>query len=275
MDVQPVEGAALAPGFLGDLDDPWVRGIADALPPNAVQVPCAGELPASWPERLAAVGTLVLHRAHLSAGDCERLRRFRNREGTAPRIVLCVGPHARYRELERWNPLVDAILHEATARETVARYLGAVASEARSEQPRPPVIVVSSLHEMRTTLADVCEAAGYPVSALGDWAEAGDGRLAVWDVPALDDDWPVTLAQQARQRRVVTLLGIADRVTVSLARAQGAAACLDLPCDPNDLAFVLDRIARTMEPGHAVPPAPAALRKTRRRTRSGREPRSN
>lgn len=257
MEALPVEGAELAPGFVGDLDDPWVRAIADALPENTARFACSGDLPATFPEDAAAVGTLVLHRAHLSLGDCERVRRLRTRRGTSVRIVLCVGPHARYRELERWNPLVDAILHEATARETVTRHVSPLSNTAHAAGPRPPVTVVSSLYEMRATLADACEAAGYPVTAVAGWQEPAGGGLAVWDVPVLDDDWPVALAQQARHRRVVALLGIADRVTVSLARAQGAAACLDLPCDPHDLAFVLDRVSRSLEPGHEVPPPPA------------------
>ena len=55
----------------------------------------------------------------------------------------------------------------------------------------------------------------------------------------------------------------ADRATVGLARASGAFACLDLPCDPADLRFVLDRLAarigsttrdRSDGPSGAVPP---------------------
>jgi hypothetical protein len=251
--------------FAGDLDDPWVAAIAAALSPDTIRIPCPGDLPESWPKG-GPTTTLVLHRPILSLRDAESLRRLRSREGNAPRIVLCVGPHARYHHLERWSSLVDVVLPEATARETVARHVGA---RPRPSGPRPTVVVVSGLHEIRCTLADACRAAGYRVAPARVWSEATTGSLVVWDVPVLEPGWPRLLESLAAARAVVALLGFADRPTVDLARARGAAACLDLPCHPDDLTFVLDRLAprparpgarRLAEPAHVLPPAPTAPR---------------
>src|SRR5947209_3251653 len=109
--------------FLGDLDDPWVAAIADALPADAARSPCAGDLPDVWPIEAALVPTLVLHRAILTDADADRLRRLLAPPGTPPRTILAVGPHARFQQLERWVPLVEAVLPEATAAETVGRHL--------------------------------------------------------------------------------------------------------------------------------------------------------
>ena len=35
--------------FVGDLDDPWVASLADALPAGARRIACAGDLPDDWP----------------------------------------------------------------------------------------------------------------------------------------------------------------------------------------------------------------------------------
>jgi hypothetical protein len=76
------------------------------------------------------------------------------------------------------------------------------------------------------------------------------------------------LKQEADTRPVLALMGFADRELVSLARSLGASACLDLPVDPADLAFVLDRMTARerrsgagLDPAHPVPPAPAGLRR--------------
>jgi hypothetical protein len=258
-----MEGPAPLCWFVGDLADPWVAAIAAALPVGTLRIPCGGDLPEAWPAG-GLPGTVVLHRPLLSPLDAERLRRLRALGEPAPRVVLCVGPHARYHQFERWSALVDVVLPEATARETVGRHVG---PPARASGPRPAVAVVSGHFEQRRTLADACRAAGYRAEPARDWSGAAPAAPAVWDVPVLDDDWPSLLEAQAASRIVVALLGFADRQTVGLARARGAAACLDLPCDAADLAFVLDRLAprpgviRTVEPAHALPPAPAAWRR--------------
>jgi hypothetical protein len=256
----------LAPWFVGDLNDPWVAEIADALPPGTRRLVCAGDLPDDWPAGFDAARTLVIHRAHLTHADSERIRRLKEREGPPIRVVLCVGPQVRYREVERWSTLVDAILPEATARETVTRQLAVVGDLARSQEPRPKVTIVSGQYELRRMLEEVCAAAGYQFAAESDWPEAMPGGLVVWDVPILGDAWPEILERRSRGCQVVALIGFADRVSVRLARVSGAAACLDSPCDPADIAFVLDRLVRARGEGrpHAVPPAPRAIRRPRR-----------
>ncbi|HMB08414.1 MAG TPA: hypothetical protein VKP69_32375, partial [Isosphaeraceae bacterium] len=135
------------------------------------------------------------------------------------------------------------------------------AGPVQSAGPRSSVSVVCSDHELGQTLADACAALGYAAEPARGWSEAAAGGLAVWDVPMLEPDWPRALARRARAGRVVALLGFADRALVARARAHGAAACLELPCDLADLGFVLDRLATgRAAPPHEVPPPPAARR---------------
>ena len=253
--------ADAAPWFAGDLADPWVAAIADALPRGARRIPCAGDLPDAWPEG-PAPRTLVLHRPALHPPDADRLRRLRERGPTPPKVVLALGPHARYHQWDRWAPLVDAVLPEATAPETIARHLAGAEVRPRPVGPRQRVAVVGGDHALRAALADACIEAGYPAEPFLDWSAAPAGVLSAWIAPLLEDTWTRSLAKAARSRPVLALLGFADRATVALAHSRGAAACLDLPCDLADLIYVLDRLARfRVEPGHAVPPAPAGLRR--------------
>jgi ActR/RegA family two-component response regulator len=65
---------------------------------------------------------------------------------------------------------------------------------------------------------------------------------------------------------VIALLGFADRGSVTQAREAGAVACLDWPCDVDDLVYVLDRTAASVEatqgdPAHPVPPSPVLIRR--------------
>jgi hypothetical protein len=272
-------GVARSPvWFLGNLDDPWVASLADALPAGSRLFDSAGDVPDDWPEaanaQRPAPAAIVLHRANLSPHDAERLARLRfgmnpgRAVGSAgaPRVILCFGPHVRHAELERWSAqgLVDAIVPEATARDTIGRHLFTVDREsatATATGPRPAVAVVSANFELRRALADACESLGYPPEPAGDWPEARPSGLAVWDVPVLEPDWTGDLARRAAVGTVVALLGFASRRLVAQARAHGASACLELPVDLLDLGYVLDRVtARQGDPGHAVPPPPASLR---------------
>ena len=261
--------------FVGDLDDPWVAAIADALPQEVARRACAGDLPDEWLDATSAPGTLVLHRALLTPHDAEWLATLRSGRADPPRVVLCVGPHARHAELERLALLVDEVVPEATARDTIARHLpgGEVRAPTalRGSGPGRCVSVVSEHFELRETLAEACEVAGYLAKPARDLSEAAPGGLAVWDIPVLGTDWPRGLARRASAGPVVALLGFADRATVGQARAHGASACLELPFDLADLVFVLDRLAASrIEPAHEVPPPPAAAR--RRRGPAGRTP---
>lgn len=235
--------------FLGDLADPWVAGIAGALPDGSRTESCPGPLPTDWPDSCPPADVLVLHRDTLSASDRERLAVLKGAQGPAPRVVLCHGPHARPHQLETWLALVDAFLPEATASEVVARH---VRAEPRRDQAGSAVSVVSGQFDWRAVLADALKGAGYAVDEHRDWP-SNPSDLVVWDVPALDPRWPDLLERRTLGRRVVALLEFADRPLVRAARSAGAAACLDSLCEIDDLIAVIDRLA-------ASPPLPHGWR---------------
>ncbi|HWE37144.1 MAG TPA: hypothetical protein VG406_11310 [Isosphaeraceae bacterium] len=253
-----MDEAGVRTWFVGDLGDPWVGAIAAGLPGAVETIDAPGDLPESWPD-LGGGGTLVLHRAGLSRGDAARLRRLREGPGGPERVVLVIGPQGRYHQWDAWETLVDASLFEATAAATIARYLAAE-PPMRPTGPRPAVAVVGGERELARTLAESCARGGFEATVDRDGRALPAGGIVVAVVPTLEPDWPEVLAAWARGRRVVALLGFADRPTVARAFASGALACLDLPCDPDDLAFVLDRLAPRVEPAHALPPGPKAAR---------------
>lgn len=115
----------------------------------------------------------------------------------------------------------------------------------------------------------LCEA-GYAPRRERDNPLLGPEPWVVWDVPVLDPDWSTRLAMAAQRRGVIAMLGLADRETVATARAAGAIACLDLPCDPDDLIFVLDRLttSRRSTPPRRDPSHPHRPRSFDRRSRA-------
>jgi hypothetical protein len=248
--------------FAGDLDDPWVVSIAEALPRDSFRIDCPGDLPETWPIDRPTPAALVVHRSNLTAIDAQRIVRLKSRADRTPRVVLCVGPHARYAEVERWSRLVESVIPEAIAREVVLRHALAIDRPSRpAGANRPRVSVVSTNYELRTTLAEAARAGGFSAEAVPEPADAPPGPALVWDVPVLEPDWPSRLAGLAKFGPVIALLGFADRATVTLARRHGASACLDLPCDIGDLLAVLDRIAAArLDPPHEVPPSPVGMR---------------
>ncbi len=260
--------------FVGDLADPWVATLASALPPATPRLDCPSFLPEPWPPSGLQASVVVLHRAFLSNTDADRLFQLRNRPAGPPRVVLCIGPHVRAFQLERWRALVDLILPEATASEILARYASPPDAFAPLRNPassRPRIVVVSSNFELRLMLADACQRAGYPAQPVASWSDAPPDWPALWDIPVLEPNWPEVLKHQAAARRILALIPFADRDSVSLARSLGASACLELPVDPADLAFVLDRMTSTLNkpsairnPAHAVPPPPMGLFKMSR-----------
>lgn len=249
--------------FVGDLGDPWVVAIADRLPASFVRRDCPEEMPEPWVVEDPTPGLVVIHRPILTVLDVRRLAGLRARGEPMPRVILCVGPHARHDDLVHSARHLDAVLPEATAAETIRRHV-------EPDRPRPahraPVQVISGLHDVRVVLVDLCRAAGYRAEAAADPEGMPARGTVVWDVPMLDPRWPDRMAARARSASVVALLGFADREAVALARRAGAVACLDWPCDLDDLAYVLDRVAASprAEAGHALPPAPASGRRGER-----------
>jgi len=258
--------------FVGDLDDPWVASIADALPPGTRRVACPGDLGDTFTARGdgPAPGVVVLHRATLTGHDAERLARWRGGASAPQRVVLCFGPHVRHVDLERWAELAEVALPEATARDTIARHaLSPAQAAARTRRPgvgpKARVVALSANASIRHTLVEACESAGYPCSAAREWSDAPATCPVVWEVPVFDADWPQALARRTRVGPVVALFGFPDRAVVAEARARGASACLELPFDLADLTNALDRLPFPRnEPAHDVPPPPAARRRAAR-----------
>ncbi len=279
--------------FVGDLDDPWVREILGSIAdlPEVHAVMCAGEVPERLFEPDQPPRLLIVHRTRLSQADAVRIDQWRSvaRANAMPRVILCFSPYVRYAELERCARAVELAIPEATAVETLSRHVGRLLE--RRDEPRRaarsgdclPVQVISSNHELQAVLSEICLAEGFQVTSGREFPVNFQGRaegaspaasqvLTLWDIPLLEPDWARSLEQRTHLGPVVALLGFADRATVGQARASGAAACLDLPVDGNDLVHVIERMnwklrpesSKTegrIEPAHAVPPAPASRAK--------------
>lgn len=266
--------------FVGDLDDPWVADIADSMSElDPIHFESQSEAIPEQPFDAAdPARVLILHRSRLTPADVARLVELRGELGADrwPRIILCVSPYVRYAELEACSMLVDLILPEATARETLPRELDRLLGRAPAARPDVAsdsiaVEVVSTNYEVRSLLREACHRAGYQASDSPGFQASAD--LTVWDVPILEPRWTEQLERRSRSGPVVALLGFADRAAVSAAREAGASACLDLPCAIDDLIHVLDRIvkesaitAQRVQPPHAIP-APHGARTHRGRAR--------
>jgi hypothetical protein len=246
--------------FAGDLEDPWVVEIAEALPRDSIRFDCPEDLPEVWPIDGPSPFSLVLHRSNLTATDALRIARLKARSERTLRVILCVGPHARYVESERWSRLVDVVIPEATAKETVLRQALALERKVRS-RPQPKVTIASTNFELRAMLVEAARSGGYPIEAVSEPVDASGNWAIAWDVPVLEPDWPTRLAELARARPVLALLGFADRESVTLARRAGASACLDLPSEVADFVAVLDRIsAFRHDQAHELPDVPTGKR---------------
>ena len=259
--------------FVGDFDDPWVTAIVASLPVTTVRVHCAGELTDGLFDAMPVNCTLILHRGVLCRHDAECLARWRSRGPRALRVIVCLGPHVRHADIVRWGDLVDAMLPEATARESLARLLRPSVGPQRGvsgSTHRSLVAVVSTNLALRETLVEACAVLGYATSPARDFADAPRACPALWDVPVLEPDWTRELARRALEAPVLVFLGFADRALVREARSAGAAACLELPYDLGDVAAALDRLtSRRGDPPHDVPGPPASRRRQASRTVAG------
>ena len=292
--------------FVGNLGDPWVMeilgSISDLSEVHAVM--CVGDVPDRLFEPDQPPRLLIVHRTRLSQADAARIEQWRSlpRVNVLPQVILCFSPYVRYAELERCSRGVDLAISEATAVETLSRHVSRLL-ERRDEPPQAapaadclPVQVISSNHELRAVLSEICLAEGFKVSSGREFTAQWQGRaagadraakqmLTLWDIPVLVADWPRLLEERTKLGPVVALLGFADRATVGQARASGAAACLDLPLDVNDLVHVIERVNRKLrsdsstkfegriEPAHAVPPGPVSRAKRGRAAIRQRETR--
>jgi hypothetical protein len=280
------EGAIL---FLGDLNDPWGVAMADVLPaPASVhRVDCSGDLPdlpfdSRRPPRL-----IVVHRHYWNAGDVKKIKSWRDSRASlsAPALILCFSPYFRYEELERVSGLFDLIIPEATATDVlpgrVARLIDGKASPgSRAKGTSFRIEMACGTDDLVEVLVQRCSDAGYRVEKVDDSGIGEDSRLRVspvsttervltiWEVPVLEQGWPERLDRRVLATGpVIGLMGFADRATVTLAKANGARACLELPCESDDLLDVIDRVTRSFplekwplppraEPPHVLPPRP-------------------
>ena len=237
--------------FAGDLGDPVVGAIAGALPGGRTRrLDCPVDLPRPWPTvGDPAPRVVVVHRAYLGETDAGRLARLKRRLGPERLVILCVGPHVRYAESERWLAWVDVVLPEAAAVETIARHV-AGSAERGAGRITPPtgrtvaVAVVSTNGELRATWAAICRAGGYAVVEARDLESLPAGLPAVWDVPVLETGWAERIKARVVVGPLVAAIGFLDRTTRAVARQAGASACLDLPSDLADLVHAVDRVSR-------------------------------
>ncbi len=254
-----------------------------------VQVHAPGYLPENPFERGFPPRLIIVHRHHLTAIDTQRLRDYRGltpARGVPPSLILCTSPLVRYEETERIAALVDFLVSEAEAPDVLPRHVATLVA-GREKRQFPPGVekisieVAGTNRDLCQSVVAACEAAGYRTVEVGDLETAAvadaaiqpavpprHGVLTVWDVPVLEPNWPERLRQRAKPGApVLALIGFADRESVTLAKASGACACLDLPYQVDDLIDVIDRTASVLsvqpeappsraEPPHRIPPPP-------------------
>jgi hypothetical protein len=289
--------------LIGDLSDAWVVSIAEALAGcgEMHRLDCPGDLPDRPFDRGGSPRLIILHRHRLTAPDAERVLAWRDPEGAhpGPALVLCISPYVRYEELERWGRLAELVVSEATAAEVlprqVARLLGQVDERGLPDGAREfRIEVAGGDGELCRALAEACAVAGFRAEARSDRGIGEIPRspepvgsppprlLTIWEVPVLEPEWAERLERHSRRTGpVIALVGFADRASVARARANGAAACLDLPCNLDDLLEAIARTVRALpprawpvparvEPPHALPPPPR--RRVARPDRSAASP---
>ncbi len=140
MDAIRTTNASASPvGFIGDLDDPWISAIADAISTSRPvhRLDCTGYLPERPFEQVPTPRAIVIHRHKLSPRDAERIAEWRTRAGeAAPRLIVCISPYVRYAELEPWTGLVDLVVSEATAADVLpGRIVRLIDGGSRSRPP--------------------------------------------------------------------------------------------------------------------------------------------
>ena len=144
-----------------------------------------------------------MHRTRLSQADAARIDQWRSvpRVNALPRVILCFSPYVRYAELERCSRGVDLAIPEATAVETLSRHVSRLL-EWQDDPPRAapaadclPVQVISSDHELRAVLSEICLSEGFKVTSSREFTVQGQDRapradraateiLTLWDIPS-------------------------------------------------------------------------------------------
>ena len=189
--------------------------------------------------------------------------------------------------------LADLVISEATAADILPRHVARLVARREGRSTRAEtagfrIEVAGGNHDLCQAVVEACAAAGYraaagrltsksPAAAGSDELAAqrvAERTLTIWDVPLLEPDWSQRLERRSRSNGpVIALFGFADRETVTLAKACGAIACLELPYNVDDLIDVIDRAARSLSPErwpipvrveqpHRLPPPPRRRKAT-------------
>lgn len=252
------------PIIVGDATDPLLSAIAATLGRTAQQTDNLQACVDAFAAPDSAPQLIVVHRSNPTTSDARACEELRRRFGRRTRIVFVTSLMARYAQLEPWFVLSDAVLGEATAVDSLGRFLSHHRGESGSigfVGHRRRVVVVSTNHEMRIMLADMCQRSGFQARPTPAWSSARGGSLAVWDVPVLDDRWKADMVRESRRRRIVALAGFVDRSLATALKLAGARACLELPCQFDDLSWALGIVAdtharsRIAHASHTAPPA--------------------
>ena len=251
-----------APILAGDAEDPLFQLLLENPSlANCTHV-CVRGFTAWAARQEKPPGCVVLHAVNPEPSALRWFSEWRRLAGKQIRLILSTSLTARYRQLEPWYGVCDALISEVTAVAAIGRYI----DNPRPSEPDPAarrrrITVISPDFEMRVMLADACQRAGYRARPVRTWAESRGGSIAVWDVPVLQDHWMSALNLESRRRRIVGIAGFCDRSILRAMCVSGASACLDLPFQVEDLGWVLDRVAaspapeRSFHTGHQVPGA--------------------
>lgn len=190
----------------------------------------------------------IVARGTLGEEDVRELQRLRERPGSPRKVILCVGPETRSRLLERVGPWVDEILPNATASDTVAvrRWAGRERGSfvARGEIQ---VWVENRQSDEYALLTEALNWLGFRAIGASVRADRPKEALTIWIVDPLKPDWQERMGRKCEDGFLIALLPFADRHSVQAAKDQGAAVCLDWPCDWEDLGWAVDRLSSSSE----------------------------
>ncbi|GIW87239.1 MAG: hypothetical protein KatS3mg108_1563 [Isosphaeraceae bacterium] len=256
--------------IVGDPSDPWTQRLVAQTPRPRLILDASADLPDRWPDLSRSASAVLVHVAHWDTRLAAMLRLLRRELPPPTPWVLCQHPLNRYPQVEPYAPLFSSILSEATARAVLARHL--TTPNPVEAAPSIPVAVVSNLTELGLWLAAAVQAAGFEPRLVRDWHAAAAEPIAVWDLPHLDPGWEPRLQREARRRAVLVVAHFLDRPLVDRLERLGARAALDLPCDADDLAFLLHDLAAPLagrstlylDPPSLTPPRPHVPSRLRR-----------
>jgi hypothetical protein len=267
-----MEGSPVSIWFFGDPADPWSGSIVEALTRDLPSWYRIRQIDETGSGLLAIADTaqvpnvVVLHRTRLAAGDADRWADACSQAGfpAEVRTILCHGDFVRQAELERWTVVVDELIPEAVALDVLAGRLSPLPvpkatgektpedvrdDRDRSLQHGKRVRVVSTDLELVGAIGEFCRSQGdvivqEPLLPSASEARLSDSKsrgLTIWEVPQLEPGWPAEMERLARSGPLIALLAFPRRDLVTLAKSQGAFACLPLPCHFDDLALAMKR----------------------------------